>query len=137
VWWPLLPLSLASVLLACCRSFAGSSSPTFHAFTPGTPGGATGLVEAGGCSVQLLEGKGNELMKSHLGGNRGIYITVFVPGEVTSPCCRNTSLLQEGSSVARYKWMQLIKNITCKDCRQVEAGGASYYKLCGAVKFTS
>ena len=42
-----------------------------------------------------------------------------------------------GSSVARYKWVQLMKNISREDCRQVEAGALSYYKLCGAVKITA
>lgn len=30
--------------------------------------------------------------------------------------------------------MQLIKNIICEDCRQVEAGAVSYYKPRGAVR---
>lgn len=72
VWWPLpLRLAIASVLLVCCRSFAGSNSPTFC--TPHPRRTVAGMAGADGRGVQDSDlGKGNELMKSHLGGKRGI-----------------------------------------------------------------
>lgn len=58
-----------------------------------------GLAGADGHNVQDLDlGKENDLMKSHLVANM-VYNHLYA-AEVASLCCKNTSLLQEESSVA-------------------------------------
>lgn len=61
----------ASIL---CQKFCREQLLNISYPHPRHPGrGAAGLAEAGGHGVQDLDvGKGNKLMKSHLGGKHGI-----------------------------------------------------------------